>query len=202
MKSRKVMILISLPLLIAVALFLKGCGVDTDYAKELGCPAGSAIATGTDIINAVGDKGDMTGLVTHATWSGSIYQVSTSPNTYTIPFTKTIRFYVTDQFASEKNNICVELTAPGIFWDRNYTTVKGIRRYVTETNESGVVDVYYSTQAVMASAASPSAGSTGTSASYTDQILAQSGAALAAEFELTTTVEGCPDPAIDPTPCP
>ena len=198
--------LLLLPVLVMSAMALKGCGTDTPDATDLGCPSGTALATGSDIIQRISSNGTLKEVVTDADWAGTQFEVTpptaTDPGTYSLPFVKTISFYVTDQFASEKNDICVEVTAEGVFWDRTFTTILGINRWVTKTSAHGVVDVYYSTQAVLASAPAPTAGQTGTDATYADQIWVRSGSATPTDWNLDITILGCPDPAVDSTPCP
>lgn len=204
MKSRaKLVSLLLLSVITASALMLKGCGGGDDDASTLGCPGGSVLASGSDIVNKVTGDGTLVTLVTHAAYSGTRFHVGTSPAKYSLPFSPTVTFFVTDQFASEKNDICVEFNANGIFWDRTFTSILGIRRYVTKTNAHGAIDLYYSSLPVLASAAAATAGGNpGTDASYSDQISAHSGSAQNAIWKLDVTVSGCPDPLVDPTPCP
>ena len=176
MKSRKNFLsLLLLTVLIATVLTLKGCGGDDENSQV--CPSGSVIATGSDVITVPGDS------------TLEIAENSIPGPINIVP----VKFIVTDQFASEKNNICMIFyaTMGGQIVDRTYTSVLNDAngRWVTQTDAHGTVDVYYQTQAAPVSNPATSTAA-GADIKFDNGLYAASGA-LTGDWKITVTIRGC-----------
>jgi len=186
MKLKRFVSLLILSLLIASVALLKGCGGDAEDTQ--GCPDGSALAAGTDILVPV------TGDLDHT----SVFSPPSALFT-----TAPVLFRVWDQFARHKNNVCVVLYTDGIIWNKDYTMqlqdLNG--RYVTETDETGAIYVYFSTPLLASSPATSSGGTVtaGDNQDYQFEVVASSGA-LQAVWTADVTVEGCPDTSFGSCP--
>ena len=190
-------------LLLSSAVLLSGCGTDTDDAKALGCPSGTALASHFDLVLSHIDKVDVSDTITYSDPRYTPFTIpatATSPTMFSMPVGAALVLYVVDNANLPKNDICVVLDAPGYFWnDASYSTLHSAGRLVAKTNAHGFIDVYYSSTPLLASAPASTTGD-GAPQTTENEIHAWSGSAKDFVVTVAFTVRGCS--ASSTTPCP
>ena len=193
MKSRKKFLsLLLLPVFVISVLLLKGCG-NENTANDAGCPDGTVFASGSDVLTVQ---------TADSAWTDFVYGL---PGVYyQWHATGPVRFVVTDQFASEKNDICIMIYSDGVLWtDSSRTTmltpVNG-NKYPMKTDALGAVDIFFSAP-VLVSNPSPSANVAGEDVAYQYEVIAVSGA-LQDMWKVDVTVSGCAADTFGTGTCP